>query len=306
MTALDHAPAAPRRERDVIEEFHRDVALGKPWPASLERAFEALAGGMSLTSLRFAPAAGSDLPAVAWQPGRRAPHAASAVVPVAVRGDRIGTLLAHRAARCSFSAGEYEVLQGLAASVAVAERESRARRSERERIADTLHDDIAPMLFIARLLLEGRTDERAARAAELLERSERALRDVVSSLSAPIELADQVAALSERYEIPVSFASTVATLDAGIEQVLARVVHEAISNAVKHCVSQKIAVRLDRERGRLVLAVVNDGMPREHASVAGGRGLASLRRELRRSGGDIEFALNPAGGARLHAWVPAR
>ena len=198
-----------------------------------------------------------------WQPGRRVPHAASAVVPVAVRGDRIGTLLAHRAARRSFSASEYEVLQGLAISVAVAERESRARRSERDRIADTLHDDIAPMLFVARLLLEGRTDERTVRAAELLARSERALRDVVEALSAPLTLADQVAALGERYRVPITFVSTVATLDAAIEQALARVAHEAISNAIKHCASQQIVVRLDRERRRLVLTVVNDGVPRD-------------------------------------------
>ena len=192
--------------------------------------------------------------------------------------------------------------------MAVAERESRARRSERDRIADTLHDDIAPMLFIARLLLEGRTDERTVRAAELLERSERALRDVVDSLSAPLDpRRPRGGRWPERYRVPITFVSTVATLDAAIEQALARVGTRGDQQCGQ---ALRLAARstsaLTASGDRLLLTVVNDGVPRDHTTPAGGRGLASLRRDLRRSGGDLEFALNPSGGARLHAWVPAR
>ena len=142
----------------AIEAFHRAVSLGAAWQAPLERAFEVLAGQMDLAAIRFAPRSGTLAPAVAWphgQPRRRGPHAASAVVPVALRGRRLGTVLAHRTAHGPFTAAEYDSLQRLATSIAVADHESRARLSEREDLANALHDEIAPMLFSARLALDG-------------------------------------------------------------------------------------------------------------------------------------------------------
>jgi hypothetical protein len=40
MTPLDHAPAAPRREPAALDEFHRCVSRGVPWPTALERAVD--------------------------------------------------------------------------------------------------------------------------------------------------------------------------------------------------------------------------------------------------------------------------
>src|SRR3954468_6918549 len=100
----------------AIEAFHRAVSLGAAWQGPLERTFEALAGEMDLAAIRFTPRSGAHAPAVAWPPGRRGggPQPASAVVPVALRGRRLGTVIAHRTAQGPFTAPEYEALQRLA------------------------------------------------------------------------------------------------------------------------------------------------------------------------------------------------
>lgn len=300
----------------AIEAFHRAVSLGAAWQGPLERAFEASAGQMHLAAIRFAPRAGTHAPAVAWPPGRprrRGPHAASAVVPVALRGRRLGTVIAHRTVHGPFTAAEYEALQRLATSIAAADHESRARLSEREELANALHDEIAPMLFIARLALDGflEADERVVHAAELVERSERALREIVNSLSAPPrdlidELGDRLAELEQRYRVPIGFsAPRVLAADPFTARALLRVAHEAVSNAVKHSAPKRIDVTLAQGADRFVLTVVNDGVARAPSNCDSGRGLASLRSELARLGGALELTFR-ATGARLDAWLPAR
>ena len=149
-----------------------------------------------------------------------------------------------------------------------------------------------------------------AHAAELLERSERALREIVNSLGAPPrdlldELGDRLVELEQRYRVPIGLSAPRAVTAAPCTaRALIRVAHEAVSNAVKHTAPVRIDVTLAEHDGGYVLTVVNDGAPRVPASCDSGHGLASLQKELARLGGDLELALRPAG-AELRAWLPA-
>jgi len=328
MAVLQRAPADDRREPasglgEVIEAFQRSVSAGGVWQDALERAFEALSGAMDLSTITFSPASREPLATVTWQTDpaqRKTPHASSAVVPVVFRGHRLGTMLAHRAARRPFKTAEYGTLQWLASALAIVLHASHVRSSERELLANGLHDEIAPMLFVARIALEGFRDapdaaharDRVVHAIELVERSERALRGMIESLDPPSDgilsvLPERMRALQERYRVAIEFTAgdgIAGDLAPDAEDALIRAAHEGVSNAVKHCAPGRIDVTLVRRDRWLSLTVVNDGTCRETSCREGGHGLASLGKDMRRLGGTVQFAVRPSGGAELRVRLP--
>ncbi|MDX1644324.1 MAG: triple tyrosine motif-containing protein [Thermoanaerobaculia bacterium] len=81
-------------------------------------------------------------------------------------------------------------------------------------------------------------------------------------------------------------------------------VKEALTNAVRHAGAARVDVRLERSDGRLVATVADDGCGFDPAEVAGGSGLASMRRRAERIGGRLSIESSPDRGAIVRLVVP--
>jgi signal transduction histidine kinase len=197
-----------------------------------------------------------------------------------------------------------------------------ARCRERQDIANTLHDDVAPILFSARCALESLLDmPDAASASELLTyardlvvRGESAVREVMKSSSDcagvfTFELAELLRALEDRFRIPIAFDVDPSAEAEGVElgdgasRALLRATKEGVSNAVTHAAPSLITVSLEASRGWLRLQVADNGCGRR-LSPGGGHGLRSVRKELWRLGGELKLAVDEAAGAILSIRLP--
>ena len=297
------------------------VRRAQPAQALLEPGFLAQARGAVGYRAFDAPGRGGA------QPGWSATH-----VPVSVDGRAVATL---SLLRIGDGAAEMErdALARMAQLIALAwatEGYQRgladaARRAERQRISDELHDQVAQLLFAARLSLDAGAEAQpdaihgpaAARARDLLVRAEAATRAIMDRNAGPEEtrlselLARLIAEVEEEYgravglEVSPASDDAAAALNSAARRLLARAAREAIVNAAKHAGPCQINVRLAlTRRRRLMLTVVDGGVgvgPRR----ADGYGTAALRRAIRRQGGTLRVgAASPSGGTRVTTSLP--
>jgi signal transduction histidine kinase len=89
---------------------------------------------------------------------------------------------------------------------------------------------------------------------------------------------------------------------ASVEAAAYFVACEAITNAVKHASSSKVAVRTYRDNGTLRVSVSDDGVG--GAVVRRGSGLAGLRDRVAAHGGTLELVSPRGGGTRIEVAIP--
>ena len=178
---------------------------------------------------------------------------------------------------------------------------------ERRRVARDLHDGLAHELsFIAS---KTKTATRIAPSAEVLEAlagaADRALdeaRRAISVLSSgdppplPVAIAQTAEDMCER-----SLVALALEMDADIRvpayavENLLRILREAIVNAGRHGLAEKVTVRL-WEDDRVHLTIEDDGRGFDPAEPARGFGLISMRERARAVGGDLRLESGaPAG-----------
>jgi signal transduction histidine kinase len=189
---------------------------------------------------------------------------------------------------------------------------------ERERIARDIHDGVAQ--DIAFILLHGRRlagrDGAPAGMDHLVRAAQRALD----------ETRHAIAALARSSEEPLSEAVTLTAhetagredcfvemdldcdmqVPSATQEVLLRVLREAIINAIRHGGASSIRVEL-RDKPTLRMAVVDDGrgFDVEDATSAPGRlGLRSMATRVRAIGGDLVIESEPGRGSRVEVLMP--
>jgi signal transduction histidine kinase len=254
-------------------------------------------------------------------------------VPVVLNGEQVATVAALRRGGELFDHDECEAFARLANLLALAwttERYQRqlaekARVTERQRIADELHDQVAQLLFAARLSLDQAIEmpavpDQAAlsvrRGRDLVLRADAATRQVMQQLSQATEegLGDRLTALvggvEEEFGRPVQLEIERPAVDAARRigrpamNLLARAAREALVNAVKHAGPCQLAVRVSvTRRNRLLLTVTDDGI-----GVADrrdeGYGTVALRRAVRREGGVLRMGESATGGTKMAVSLP--
>jgi signal transduction histidine kinase len=260
------------------------------------------------------------------------PGWAAVETPLRAAGARVGTLAALRHYGVAFNRDERRTLSQFASLIALAwatedyqhQRAVVARELERQRIGDVLHDQIAQLLFAARLHIEAaaRTPDVPAAAAASVSharalnvRAERAVRTVIADLSSatsetlPELLAGVVAAVEDEFgrsvKLEIALAAAVAAprLGRSAADVLAKVTREALINAAKHAGPCQLSVRLLlTARNRVLLAVADDGIGARPG--ADGHGLASLRRAVRRHAGTLRVHVGDTGGTTVTVSLP--
>lgn len=256
----------------------------------------------------------------------------SAHVPILLDGAIVATLSFLRSGRARLGPGEHEALSRMAQLIAVGlatedyqrHLADAGRRAERQRIADQLHDQVAQLLFAARLSLdqgEASIPEPAAqgvrRARELLVRADEVTRAIMDDNrgEAMTHVTDLLALVISEIEdeygravgldVDPRAAQAADGLTDAARRLLARSAREALVNAAKHAGPCRISVRLAlTHRGRLLLTVTDAGLG-VTSRRQDGYGTSALRRAVSRQGGTLRVsAISAAGGTRVAVSLP--
>jgi two-component system sensor histidine kinase UhpB len=210
----------------------------------------------------------------------------------------------------------------------VAARALGAAEEERKRIARELHDEtaqrLAALLIRLRILrtsadagaMDAGLETLRAEIGEALEgvrRYARGLRPpALDELGLVPAIESHVRSLSEATGLAIDAAADPEVdglLPPEGELAVYRIVQEALSNVVRHSGARRVAVRVGREPGLVVVTVRDDGRgfsPRDVMSEdGGGLGLFGMQERAGYLGGRVEVTSRPGAGTRVRAEIPA-
>ena len=186
-----------------------------------------------------------------------------------------------------------------------------AQEDERRRIARELHDEAGQVLTAVKieLDLEGRRE-----ASEMVGRALAQVRDL-SNLLRPSVLDDfgllpalrgLVEDFSRRTRVQANLAveEPLGPFAPDLQVVIYRVVQEALTNVARHSGAAAVDVRLGLERGRVRVAVQDDGRG-VHGEPVPHLGLLGMRERVSEVGGELEVGSAPGAGFRIEASIPA-
>jgi len=206
------------------------------------------------------------------------------------------------------------------------ERLMKAQEQERTRIAGELHDSVMQQITALSLVLGTAKRKMASdpEAKEMVVEVQRKLIDLggeVRQLShdlhppmlkeagLPEVLRGYCDEFGDLRGIAVSCDAdeSLAELSPGTALALYRVAQEALGNAAKHAAPTRVAVRLFRSGGDVVLSVADDGRGFEPGrGEGGGLGLVNMRERARQLGGTFELDSRPGHGTTVRVAVPFR
>lgn len=205
-----------------------------------------------------------------------------------------------------------------------------ARMEERQRIAQSLHDTVAQMLFstglaIRRVLEEPLLTESARQSLEvarrLSARSSEELRSAIFALSKPelrgghslIDLlGEQIQEFRTESGVAAKFVvqAPVAELPHPVGEAVYRIVRESLTNVQKHAQATRVMVHLQWTPDSIVLTIRDDGVGLDTTRsrrVAGQNlqfGVEMMRQLAAEVKGEFAIANNDDGGVTVEARLP--
>ena len=190
---------------------------------------------------------------------------------------------------------------------------------ERRRLARDMHDGLAQELafIVTHSQRLGESGDDAATAAHLRAAAERALHDsrtTIAVLTAPDDapldrlIARTVETFRSRFGVEVDLdLDHEVVVDAERRNALLRILHEALTNAVRHGSAQRVQVRLTSGRGGPSLRIADDGAGFDvPAAVGAGRGLGlmSMGERAELLGGGLNILSSPGAGTVVEVGLP--
>jgi signal transduction histidine kinase len=194
---------------------------------------------------------------------------------------------------------------------------------ERQRLARDLHDSVTQALYgitlhaqVARRLLAAGDVAIVATSLDALQNTAQEALDemrlLIFELRPPIlEQVGLVAALRARLNAVEGranlqtrlIADGIGALPSPIEQALYRIAQEALNNAHKHALAQRVTVRLQQAQASVSLEITDDGVGFEPAVARenGGLGLRGITERVAQLGGTL--TLESTVGAGTHLYV---
>jgi signal transduction histidine kinase len=264
-------------------------------------------------------------------------HRAVLAVPLIVKGDVTGVLRVTDVRGRVFRQEEIRLVQAFAGQAALAQENSRlyaqaeelAAERERVRVAQELHDTLSQVLFSVGLKLDWclrrlphrspvrhRLGDMRREAGFVMEQ----VRRLIGRLSPPEDerfLPDGLQALVRHFcdltgiGVELHAEGDWSRLDAQRQQVLRKVLQEALTNVAKHSRAATARLALVVRGEEVVFEVVDDGVgpldppPSAGASRRGHFGLRQMRERLEAIGGRLESGPRPtAAGFRLAGGFP--
>jgi signal transduction histidine kinase len=201
---------------------------------------------------------------------------------------------------------------------------------ERQRLARELHDSVTQLVFSVTLIAQSvapayRRDpaEGERRIGRVLELSQQALAEMRALLAelrpaGPVPngllpALDQLRArVSAREPLVIDLeAASYTSHPRDYEEVLYRIVQEALNNVVKHARAGRVSIQLAQAGGALALTIADDGQgfdpaaPRPAQAGSGGLGLVVMRERVERLGGEVVIKSAPGQGAAVRVTLPA-
>ena len=148
--------------------------------------------------------------------------------------------------------------------------------------------------------------ELVAEARVGVEAALRELRDLARGIHPPVltdrGLGPAIEALVDHSPLPVEVTVAVGARPApAVETAAYFVAAEALTNATKHAHATRVAIRIGREPGRLLIEIADDGSG--GANPAGG-GLSGLRRRVEALDGTLTITSPPGGPTLVKAELP--
>ncbi|WIM94530.1 histidine kinase [Actinoplanes oblitus] len=205
---------------------------------------------------------------------------------------------------------------------ALLQRNLRAQREERKRVAREMHDRAAHSVGVALQSLElhelystsgqpGRAGNQLATARQSLHEAIATIRAIATEVRDALGgrgLGEALTAYVERFAGPhirtgVTITGDPGRLDPTVAEELYLILREAVYNTFLHADAAQLDVRIRVDEDTVVAEVTDDGAgfsPR-HAS---GIGFASMRERLSALGGRLELVSRPGRGASVRAIVP--
>lgn len=190
-------------------------------------------------------------------------------------------------------------------SAALREAQERGATVERERIARDLHDDVAPQLLTLAHCAD--SEENAGRARTALQ----TLRESIYTLSEPrklsletllaewrVEAAERTEAAGVRLSWQQSGPTPHVSPTARQRLNLARVLREALTNALRHAAPEIVEISIEISPEHLIVHLSHDGNISAPEIWRVGKGLSNMRTRIAELGGRIEW--------RRHNHAPAR
>ncbi len=257
-----------------------------------------------------------------------------------LRSDRqnLGAIVAADKLMGMFGPNDERVVAMLASSAVIGLENARvhsqarrlARMEERQRIAQSLHDTLAQMLFgiglaIKRALEEPLQSESARQnleiARRLAARSSEELRSAIFALRRPELrgghglldlLRDQVQEFQSESGVTATFIAPahLSELRHPVGEAIYRIVREALTNVRKHARATRAVVRLECTPDSIVVTVRDDGIGLDHARLQEGIGpdlhfgIETMRQLAAQVGGSLSIANNEDRGVTVEARLP--
>jgi signal transduction histidine kinase len=196
---------------------------------------------------------------------------------------------------------------------------------EKVRLGQDLHDGIIQSLYAVGLTLEsvrslgpGDEPERDKRLAMCRDGLNRTIRDVRSYIEgmAPANLRETgfhraIEELAAEYQLGNKVAiellaepGAAAALSEEQGAQAFQVVREALSNAIRHGKSDRVAVRLAIDEDRIALTIEDNGLGFDPDGASAGHGLENMRARSRHLGGNLVVDSRPGHGCRLELRFP--
>jgi signal transduction histidine kinase len=185
---------------------------------------------------------------------------------------------------------------------------------ERTRLARDLHDGLGSILAGTRLNLQEMKkgvvmnqdmSERYNTASGLLDESIREMRRIAHHLMPEALSAAGLKQATADFcsSIPhasFSYYGDETRLDTNMEIVIYRIMHELVSNALKHSGAGHIFVQIVREAGMITLTVEDNGCGFDLPAASKGMGLANIRTRVAAFNGNLTVDAKPGMGTEVH------
>jgi signal transduction histidine kinase len=249
-----------------------------------------------------------------------------------VRGRVLGLLSCYRATTDGITPYQVSLVAALAEQLGAIIESHRLRQqaaevaivSERQRLARELHDAVTQALYSQLLFARaGRDAVEEDDRVKLRDSLQQVESNATSALKemrlllyqlrpAALQHGRLIDAINERFDLVERRLGLEATchiadsvpLAADLEDMLYRVILEALNNSLKHARASAVVVELYNNSRNLCLSIEDDGQGFEAEQAQGGMGLSNMQERVAEFGGVLEIVAQPGQGTAVRVTLP--